>query len=120
MMVRYLGATDKPIVGLEILGKIPGAEYDEVDRRLKAMYDQYGCVHMLFHMIEPSVLQPAPFWKDVELSLDHLADVERLAIIGDQRWLEAYTLVLAPQFPAITVRHFTLPAKDEAWAWLQS
>lgn len=119
MMVRYFDAAGKPIVGFKILGKIPAAEYGEVNRQLQAALDTHGRVRMLFHMVEPSVLQPAPFWKDIELSLDHLADVERVAIIGPPRWLEGYRLAIEPTYPTIEVQQFTLSEKNRAWNWIQ-
>jgi hypothetical protein len=44
--------------------------------------------------------------------------IEKVAVIGDARWLEVYIKVFDPITPQ-QMKHFKTTEKDEAWAWLE-
>ncbi len=56
-------------------------------------------------------------WEDVKFDLHHFADIERLALIGENRW-EAGMAVFCKPFTAAKVRYFDDSKADEAAAWI--
>jgi 2-succinyl-5-enolpyruvyl-6-hydroxy-3-cyclohexene-1-carboxylate synthase len=44
--------------------------------------------------------------------------IERMALVGDARWLAVYASAAAPMFSA-EIRHFTMAEKDDALAWIR-
>jgi hypothetical protein len=48
-----------------------------------------------------------------------MQSVERMAVVGDQRWLQLW-LDFAAHFVPIEVRHFEPSAVDDAWRWLDA
>ncbi|MGF1466009.1 MAG: STAS/SEC14 domain-containing protein [Sandaracinaceae bacterium] len=48
-----------------------------------------------------------------------LSTVERMAIVGDQGWIDLYTRVIDP-ITKPKIRHFTTSERDDAIAWIRS
>lgn len=44
--------------------------------------------------------------------------IERMALVGDERWLAAYAKAAAPMFKAV-IRHFPMADKDAALDWVR-
>jgi hypothetical protein len=118
-MVRYLDS-EGTIYGFEVVGKITDAEYEQLSEDLAEIVDEYERARLLVLFSEEfTMMDPVSFWEEVRLSLDHLDDVERLALVGHARWSHAYTQTLEPQLPSIDMRAFALEDEDDAWQWLR-
>lgn len=91
----------------ELFDQIEGASRE--GRKLRLYYEPQG-----FPTASPGVVLEKLKRLGTILSV-----VERMALVGDQRWLRLYTAV----FDGITkteLRHFGSDQKDQAWVWIRS
>ena len=57
-------------------------------------------------------------WEDLKLDVTHYADVERLVMVGEERWQEWVTRATDLLAPG-DVRYFDEARLDAAWAWVR-
>ena len=49
----------------------------------------------------------------------HYSDLDRIALVGDQRW-EEWMVRLAKPFTKASVRYFDANTEEAAWLWLRT
>jgi hypothetical protein len=81
----------------------------EEGRKLRLFYELHG-----FPSAEPSV-----YLDKLKALGTLLKTIERVAIVGDQRWLDVYTAIIDPITKA-DIRHFTTDERDAAVAWIRA
>ncbi len=106
------------IIAYSVGGRVTGEQaqevWDRVDaaaaegRKLRLYYEMHG-----FPSGEPSV-----FLEKMKRVGKIMKTIERMAIIGDQRWLGVYTRIVDP-ITKMDIRHFTTEQKDAAAAWIR-
>ncbi len=105
------------ILILNLSGKLTREDYanfiPEVERAVKA----HGKVRMLVRMHGFHGWTMGAAWEDVKFDLHHFADIERLALIGENRW-EAGMAVFCKPFTTAKVRYFDESKADVATAWI--
>jgi hypothetical protein len=57
------------------------------------------------------------FWEDFKFGIRHLRDFKRMAVVGDQRWLEWFTKTFNSLIKT-EAKYFTPNQRNEAWNWL--
>ena len=58
-------------------------------------------------------------WDDLKFGVKHYGDIDRIAIVGDQRWEKWMAQVCCKPFTKATVRYFDKSEVDNAWKWLR-
>lgn len=56
-------------------------------------------------------------WEDFKFGVEHFADIEKLAMVGEKRWQQGMTTFCKP-FTAAVVRYFDHADTAEAQKWL--
>jgi SpoIIAA-like len=105
------------ILILNLSGKLTKEDYaiftPDVERAVKTR----GKVRMLVRMIGFHGWTLGAVWEDMKFDLHHFAHIERLAIVGDNRW-EAGMAVFCKPFTTAKVQYFDESKADEAIAWI--
>ncbi|MCG6897872.1 MAG: STAS/SEC14 domain-containing protein [Thiocapsa sp.] len=60
---------------------------------------------------------PHAAWDDFKFGIQHYADFERIAMIGDKRW-EEWMARLCKPFTRAAVKYFDVAEADAAGAWV--
>lgn len=58
-------------------------------------------------------------WHDLSFYIRHGADIERIAIIGDERWRKETLMFAGADLRQSAVAYFAPPYRNEATTWLQ-
>ncbi len=105
------------IVILNLSGKIAIEDYEyftpQVERAIKAQ----GKVRMLVRMHDFHGWTLGAALKDRQFGVQHLSDIERLALVGETRWEVGMALFCKP-FTNAKVRYFDETKADEATTWI--
>jgi hypothetical protein len=56
-------------------------------------------------------------WEDLKVGIAHFADIERLAMVGEEKWQHGMAIFCKP-FTRATVRYFDHANAAEARKWL--
>jgi hypothetical protein len=61
---------------------------------------------------------PHAAYDDMELGMKHNGDFERLAVVGDKKWMR-WATSFARHLMKAEVHHFKTKELDKAWEWLK-
>ncbi|MGA7979054.1 MAG: STAS/SEC14 domain-containing protein [Chromatiaceae bacterium] len=85
----------------------------ELDRLVR----QHGTLRVLFDMVAFHGWESRALWEDTKFAIHHFADIEKLAMVGEQRWQHGMAAFCKP-FTKATVRYFDHADAAEARKWL--
>ena len=119
-MYRIVDVENEPenIVGLKVEGILTAEDYETLIPYFENLINQCGQASLLCDMSYFGGVEVQAFWKDFTFSIRHLPDFKRLAVVGDQRWLEWETHLVNPLLKT-EIKCFLLDKKDNAWQWLK-
>lgn len=105
------------IIELVIDGPVSAAEFDEIVARLEAAIATHGKIRVLELVKELGGVPPSKWWDDLKFGYRHMRDIQRAAIVAEQRWLEVFANLVNPFFSA-DLKYFKRAEIDKARAWL--
>jgi hypothetical protein len=106
------------ILEIVVAGKLERKDYEsfvpEFERRIR----EHGKIRVLFCMKDFHGWTPGALWEDLKLDLKHFRDIERLALVGEERWQKGMAIFCKP-FTTAEVRYFDLTEFDDARRWIE-
>lgn len=118
-MIEVMEESVGAVVGLHVTGTLHEKDYEELLPRLEDLFRQHGKLRVLFYAdpeFEGWDLSAA--WQDASLGFRHLADFERLALVGAPDWVVWCVRLSAFLFKG-EVRIFSADRLDDAWRWVK-
>jgi hypothetical protein len=106
-------------LGVAYHGKLTVEDSRELFQIIEEHARRHAKFRLLVDMRDYHGVDPMVAWEKLHHVRASLQAVERMAVVGDQRWLEIW-LGLASHFVPIEVRWFDRTAIDEAWRWLDA
>jgi SpoIIAA-like len=76
-------------VGIQVIGKLAPRDLELLQSQLDLQIEQHRRIRLLIELVDFEGWTPAALWKDVRISLEHYRDIDRVAVIGDNRWERA-------------------------------
>ena len=107
------------VLDVTVAGKITAEDYESLVPRLESEIEQHDEIRVLFDMREMEGVEPRAVWENLKFDLEHRADYERVAVVGDERWHDWATQLFKPIAEG-AVRYFDVGQRDEAIAWVQA
>lgn len=117
-MVTSLPQSSGRILGFKLSGKLHDEDYQQFVPVVEAALKEHGKVRMLSLFEDFHGWDAMALWDDTKFSTKHCADIERLAIVGDQIW-EKWMAVICKPFTRSTIKYFDAQDIESAWAWLK-
>jgi len=107
---------------LEIRGLLQKAELDGVQRELLDGMASGGrpTVRLLVRLEAFLGWEPDPLWNDLTFYVGHGDRLERIAIVGDERWRGEALMFAAADLRRGPVEFFTPDLEADARVWLES
>ena len=99
-------------------GKLVESDYEKLLPIVKELINKYGSVRWYFEMHDFEGWNLEAFWKDIKFDLSHANDFERVAMVGENGWHKAMTILMKP-FTKAEVKYFPLEDKDKAREWIE-
>lgn len=119
-MYQLLTPVDDKVIAVHIEGKPSGRVYDDLETRINATLAKHGTVRLLAHLENfEGWYSLADAWRDLRLDLRHYNHIEKIAIVGENRWHEWATRLTRP-FTRATVRYFPQYDLEAAWEWVHA
>lgn len=105
------------LLRVEVTGKLTQQDYDQLVPSWEATIARHGKMRLLFVMHDFSGWEPRAAWDDFRFDLEHGADIERVAMVGEKKWQE-WIAKLGALFANTTVRYFDIDELSEAQRWV--
>lgn len=107
---------------VELQGALRKADLDRCQAELAAEMQRLGPVRLLFVLDGFEGWEPGDNWRDLSFYAQHGDRIERIAIVGDERWRSEALMFAGADLRRAPVEFFAgSPAlTDEARVWLTS
>ena len=106
------------IVELKVTGKLTAEDYEVIITELENRIKKFNKIRLLIELHDFHGWTAGALWEDVKFDFKHFTDIERCAVVGENKWEKGMTLFFKP-FTAATVRYFDSDSLEEARAWIR-
>ncbi len=117
-MFQEIPVNEKNIFAFKATGKLTDEDYQSFLPRLSTLIHKYGKLSLFIELEDFRGWEPKAAWDDMHWGLEHDQDFDRIAIVGDNRWMK-FMVALADLFTDAEIRFFTRDNADKAWDWLR-
>ena len=97
-------------------GKLTQADYEYFVPEFDRLTEQHSKLRVLFDMTDFHGWEPSAMWEDIKFGVKHLADIDRLAMVGENKW-EHVMATLSKPFTKAAIRYFDRANATEARQW---
>ncbi len=119
-MVTILENQDDDVLAFRIIGKISKEEVDKVSDLLDTKLKLHKKIKLYAEIKELEGYESIDaLFADLKLSLQHFNDVEKAAIITEEKWIHNLTHI-ADKIIGGEVRHFHVAQEPEALQWVSA
>lgn len=105
------------VLEVDLHGKLCREDFERICPDTERLISQYGKIRILVTMRDFEGWDMGAFWEDLKWEAKHFNDVERLAMVGDERWQKWMTSFCKP-FTTAEVRYFPFEQLEEAQEWV--
>lgn len=102
---------------VQMSGKLAHADYQQFVPEFERLVKEHGKLRVLCDMVDFHGWEGKALWDDIKFDAKHFADIERLAMVGDQQWEKAMANFCRP-FTTAKIRYFDHGAMNDARTWL--
>lgn len=105
------------VLVIRVSGKLAKADYDHFVPRFEQLVREHGRLRVLFDMTAFHGWDAGALWEDIKFDVRHFADIERLAMVGEEKWQHGMATFCKP-FTGAMIRYFDHAHAVEARNWL--
>ncbi|MEZ5238337.1 MAG: STAS/SEC14 domain-containing protein [Microthrixaceae bacterium] len=116
-MIEQLPVSHGALLGFEVTGEVTRSDYDVLVPAVQAKVDEFGSVRLMLDLHDFESEKAEAWGADLRFGHEYHDRIERLAIVGSERWQEWLTHLARP-FYCREARFFE--SRTEAWVWLSS
>ena len=107
------------IYRLDLSGRLVKSEFDRFQESLAAEIRRIGHVRLLFVLSQFTGWEPGANWGDLSFYVAHGDSIDRIAIVGDEKWRSETLMFASADLRRAPVEFFSSQnALAEAGAWL--
>jgi hypothetical protein len=106
------------LVVVRVTGKLVKADYERCVPEFDRLIRQHGKLCLLFEFTDFHGWEGGALWDEIKLDIKHVADIERIAVVGDKKWEQGMATFYKP-FTKATIRYFDQANAVEARKWLR-
>ncbi len=115
-MIQPLPSPHPNVLGFKLSGKLHDADYQQFVPVVDAAVKQLGKLRLLAHFEDFHGWDLHAIWDDTKFSLQHMHDIERIALVGDRQW-EAWMAKVCKPFTQARLQYFDASQIAAAWQW---
>ena len=119
MPVEIIDASGK-LLQIKIRGMLKKADYDRIIQIAKEAIEREGKVHALVILEAFEGWERGGDWGDVSFMMEQGQHIEKMAIVGDEKWKDDAFAFTAKGFRPTAIEFFAPSRLKEARAWLSS
>ena len=117
-MIEIIKTEKDNIIGIKCVGLVTQEDYQNIlIPFLEEAIPKYGPLRAFCDMREFMGMEWKALWDDFKYGIKHTKDVERIATVGDQRWV-AWLMKFSSLFYKMKLKHFNSSQVEEAWNWV--
>ena len=125
-MLQVLSFTQKNIIATKANDLLGINDYEKIHPLIHNIINTGKKVRWYFEMDDCLISNAAGFWEDgiievnyVNLKFTHSDDIEKIAIVGTNKWEVLMRSIMKP-FVRARVKYFDLVDKERAFEWIMN
>ena len=118
MSVTVREYADGKVLAVTFHDRITRQDYHEFVPAVNGAVRKHRKVRLLVEMADVHGWSVGALWEDLKLDLKHFGHIERLALVGDQKW-ESGLAVYSRMLGTAEIRHFDAEHAAAAQAWIR-
>ncbi|WP_052666775.1 STAS/SEC14 domain-containing protein [Nitriliruptor alkaliphilus] len=119
MGFETLPESSSETIGWRLEGRLSDAEVAAMHEQLDTIIADKGSARVLVDLTAMEGMEPSAVWKDLRRSVGKLGDIDRMAVIGGERW-HRWLTTASDEVTPIEARHYAPAEAAAAWTWLRS
>lgn len=116
-MISQLQTRSPKILAFNLSGKLHDQDYKTFVPVVDAAIAAHGKIRMFARFEDFQGWDVRAAWDDFVFGVQHYADADRIAMVGDRTW-EAWMAKLCRPFTKASVKYFDASESEAAWQWL--
>lgn len=117
MSIQLIEENDGKVLVVHVSSKLAKADYEHFVPEFERLVGKHGKLRLLFDMTDFHGWELSAAWEDFKFGIEHFADIDKLAMVGDRQWQHGMALFCKP-FTKAVVRYFEHADAAEARKWL--
>jgi len=105
------------ILVVNVSGTLVKADYESFVPEFDRLIKHHDKLRVLFDMTDFHGWEARAAWEDIKLGVKYFADINRLAMVGENKW-EHIMATLSKPFTKAAIRYFDHANATEARQWL--
>ncbi len=116
-MIERITTAPDHVLAFKISGKLHDEDYKTFVPLIDEEIAAGGKARILAQFHDFQGWDAHALWDDIKFSTTHCTKIERIAIVGDQKW-EAWMAKVCKPFTMAKIKYFDAADIDAAMAWL--
>ncbi len=117
MSVELHEENEGRILRVQVSGKLHKEDYGTFLPEVERLIRQHGKIRILLQLRDFHGWTAGALWEDIRFDLKHFNHIERLAIVGENKWQHGMAVFCRP-FTTATIRYFDHHQLEAAQGWI--
>ena len=105
------------VLEVDLHGKLSRRDFDQIVPDTERLIARYGKIRLLVTMHDFEGWDAGALWEEIKWEAKHFHHIERIALVGDERWQGAMAKS-CKSFTIASMCHFHHDELDTATAWV--
>jgi len=116
-MLQLLEESKNDLVAFRISASVDKQDYDVMLPILEERIKQHGKIRVYAEVQDVADYSIRALWEEIQFDVRHVTDFSKVAIVGDQKWIDWLTVMARP-FSTARVKYFDFGQRQAAWEWI--
>jgi hypothetical protein len=119
MALNIVEKMEGRVLEVTMTGKLTRADFQHFIPETNRLIKRHGKIRTLALMHDFHGWEAGALWEELKWDFKHFKDIERIALVGEQKW-QATLSKLCPPFTTAEVRYFDHRDLNQARRWIES
>ncbi len=119
MSYQFREEDDGRLLEVEITGTLSDRDYKRFVPEFQRLARKHAKINVLLEMHKFHGWELGGLWQEFKFDLEHLTEIERLAMVGERNWEEWAGTIRRP-FTHVEIRYFDHADVEQARTWVKS
>lgn len=106
------------LISIRITGELKKAESDRMQTVAAEVIKREGKIKILVFLQNFLGWEKGADWEDTSFQVKHDSDIEKIAIVGDEKWRNLVLAFTGKPFRSVETEYFTPSQLEQARAWI--
>ncbi|WP_114783037.1 SpoIIAA family protein [Botryobacter ruber] len=118
-MLHILDESRENVIAVRINGHVDKGDYDMILPIMEEKIKTYGKINVFVEIMDSMDFTAKALWEELKFDVKHARDFNKVAIVGDGKWIDALSVAATP-FTSAKIKKFGRGQRQEAFNWVRA